>query len=60
MFFPIPRVGTKQSILVENETTGRTLHYAPVNLDFPANGGDIVDVRITDTDGRKLFAGHLE
>tara|TARA_R110000772_G_scaffold166790_2_gene278410 strand:- start:90 stop:1355 length:1266 start_codon:yes stop_codon:yes gene_type:complete len=53
-------VGTKQSILVENETTGRTLHYAPVNLDFPANGGDIVDVRITDTDGRKLFAGHLE
>ena len=53
-------VGTKQSILVENETTGRTLHYAPVNLDFPANGGDIVDVRITGTDGRKLFAGHLE
>ncbi|WP_293961654.1 tRNA (N(6)-L-threonylcarbamoyladenosine(37)-C(2))-methylthiotransferase MtaB [Sneathiella sp.] len=53
-------VGTEQSILVENETTGRTLHYAPVDLDFPANGGDIVDVRITGTNGRKLFAGPLE
>ncbi|MEX0583482.1 MAG: tRNA (N(6)-L-threonylcarbamoyladenosine(37)-C(2))-methylthiotransferase MtaB [Sneathiella sp.] len=49
-------VGTEQSVLVENETTGRTLHYAPVDLEFTATGGDIVTVFISGTDGRKLLA----
>jgi threonylcarbamoyladenosine tRNA methylthiotransferase MtaB len=53
-------VGTEQSVLVENETTGRTRHYAPVELDFTATGGEIIPVRITGTDGRKVFAAPAE
>ena len=49
-------VRTEQSVLVENETTARTRHYAPVELDFTATGGEIIPVRITGTDGRKVFA----
>lgn len=49
-------VGTEQSVLVENETTGRTRHYAPVEFDFTATGGEIIPVRITGTDGKKVFA----
>lgn len=49
-------VGTEQSILVENEKTGRTLHYAPVEFSFMATGGDIINVNIYSTDGKKLFA----
>ncbi|WP_288904878.1 tRNA (N(6)-L-threonylcarbamoyladenosine(37)-C(2))-methylthiotransferase MtaB [uncultured Sneathiella sp.] len=49
-------VGTEQTVLVENETTGRTRHYAPVELEFKATGGEIIPVRITGTDGKKVFA----
>ena len=49
-------VGTRQSILVENEDTGRTTHYAPIALNFKATAGDIIDVFIERTDGKKLFA----
>ena len=49
-------VGTEQSVLVENESTARTCHYAPVELGFTAVGGDIIPVRITGTDDRKVFA----
>ncbi len=52
-------VGSEQSVLVENETTGRTILYAPVDFDFTAAGGDIIPVIITATDGRKLFARRL-
>jgi len=52
-------IGSEQSVLVENETTGRTIHYAPVDFDFTAAGGDIIPVIITATDGRKLFARRL-
>lgn len=49
-------VGQTLSILVENETTGRTEHYAPVKLDFDAEPGTIIDVTMKHTDGKKLFA----
>jgi len=49
-------VGTGQAVLVENETTGRTCQYAPVDFDFKAVPGDIVNVLITGTDGKKLLA----
>lgn len=49
-------VGTEQSVLVENETTGRTRHYAPVEFNFSAIGGEIIPVRITGTNGQKVFA----
>ena len=49
-------VGTEQTVLVENETTGRTRHYAPVELEFKATGGEIIPVRITGTDGKKVLA----
>ena len=52
-------IGSEQSVLVENETTGRTIHYTPVDFDFTAAGGDIIPVIITATDGRKLFARRL-
>jgi threonylcarbamoyladenosine tRNA methylthiotransferase MtaB len=47
---------TRQKILVENETTGRTTHYAPVELDFAASPGDIMDVQITAVKNGKLIA----
>ena len=53
-------VGTEQSVLVENETTGRTTHYAPVDFAFKAAGGEIINVFIESSDGKKLFARPLE
>ncbi|MZR29467.1 tRNA (N(6)-L-threonylcarbamoyladenosine(37)-C(2))-methylthiotransferase MtaB [Sneathiella litorea] len=53
-------VGTKQTVLVENDTTGRTRHYAPVELDFSATGGEIITVEITGTNGKKVFAAPAE
>jgi len=50
------QVGKTLSVLVENETTGRTEQYAPVALDFPATAGEIISVTIERTDGRKLYA----
>ncbi|MCG8492065.1 MAG: MiaB/RimO family radical SAM methylthiotransferase, partial [Sneathiellales bacterium] len=50
------QVGKTLSVLVENETVGRTEHYAPVALDFTATAGEIVSVTIERTDGRKLYA----
>jgi threonylcarbamoyladenosine tRNA methylthiotransferase MtaB len=52
-------VGTEQSVLVENEDTGRTTHYAPVTLCFKATPGDIVNVFIENTDGRRLSASAI-
>lgn len=52
-------VGSEQSVLVENETTGRTRHYAPVDFGFKAESGDIISVHIAQTDGRKLIAPTL-
>jgi threonylcarbamoyladenosine tRNA methylthiotransferase MtaB len=50
------QVGKTLSVLVENETTGRTEHYAPVTLDFTAEPGTIIQVHITRTDDKKLYA----
>ncbi len=52
-------VGSEQSVLVENETTGRTRHYAPVDFGCKAESGDIISVHIAQTDGRKLIAPTL-
>lgn len=52
-------VGSEQSVLVENETTGRTRHYAPVDFGFKAESGDIISVNIAQTNGRKLIAPTL-
>jgi threonylcarbamoyladenosine tRNA methylthiotransferase MtaB len=49
-------VGTQQAVLVENEETGRTAHYAPVTFDFKACPGEIINVTINKTDGKKLSA----
>lgn len=49
-------IGTVQIVLVENETTGRTTHYAPVDFDFPAIPGSLIDVTISGRDGGKLQA----
>ncbi|MAL78976.1 MAG: tRNA (N(6)-L-threonylcarbamoyladenosine(37)-C(2))-methylthiotransferase MtaB [Sneathiella sp.] len=49
-------VGTEQQVLVENETTGRTTHYAPVEFAFTSTGGAIIPVIISGTDGKKLYA----
>ncbi|MCF8468843.1 MAG: tRNA (N(6)-L-threonylcarbamoyladenosine(37)-C(2))-methylthiotransferase MtaB [Sneathiella sp.] len=53
-------VGTEQSVLVENETTGRTTHYAPVDFGFNAASGEIINVFVESSDGIKLFARPLE
>jgi threonylcarbamoyladenosine tRNA methylthiotransferase MtaB len=50
------QIGRTLDVLVENETTGRTEHYAPVHLEFAAEPGSIQSVKIIHTDGKKLFA----
>ncbi len=50
------QVGRKLNVLAENETTGRTEQYAPVQFDFETEPGNIVFVQITHTDGKKLYA----
>ncbi|MBE7636300.1 tRNA (N(6)-L-threonylcarbamoyladenosine(37)-C(2))-methylthiotransferase MtaB [Sneathiella sp. P13V-1] len=50
------QVGKKLAVLAENETTGRTEQYAPVQFDFAATAGNILMVEITHTDGKKLYA----
>ncbi|MEH6476390.1 MAG: tRNA (N(6)-L-threonylcarbamoyladenosine(37)-C(2))-methylthiotransferase MtaB [Sneathiella sp.] len=50
------QVGKQLSVLAENETIGRTEHYAPVEFDFKAEPGNITSVKIMRTDGKKLFA----
>jgi len=50
------QVGKQLSVLAENETIGRTEHYAPVEFDFKAEPGNIASVKIVRTDGKKLFA----
>ena len=50
------QIGQTLSVLVENETTGRTEQYAPVKFDFVAEPGTIIDVIMESTDGKKLFA----
>ncbi len=50
------QVGKTLPVLAENETTGRTEHYAPVQFDFDAIAGNILMVEITHTDGKKLYA----
>ncbi|MEP3248306.1 MAG: tRNA (N(6)-L-threonylcarbamoyladenosine(37)-C(2))-methylthiotransferase MtaB [Sneathiella sp.] len=50
------QIGETLSVLVENETTGRTEHYAPVAFDFSAEPGTIIDVVINKTDNKKLYA----
>lgn len=51
--------GTRQSVLIENETTARTEHYAPVDLTFNAIPGDILEVNILASDGSKLTASPI-
>ncbi|PHQ71202.1 MAG: tRNA (N(6)-L-threonylcarbamoyladenosine(37)-C(2))-methylthiotransferase MtaB [Sneathiella sp.] len=53
-------VGTTQAVLVENETTGRTVQYAPVDLDFNAVPGDIINVEIVGADGKKASGAKSE
>ncbi|OUR76857.1 tRNA (N(6)-L-threonylcarbamoyladenosine(37)-C(2))-methylthiotransferase MtaB [Alphaproteobacteria bacterium 46_93_T64] len=50
------QVDKELAVLVENEKTGRTEHYAPVQFDFTAEPGTIASVKITHTDGKKLYA----
>ncbi len=50
------QIGETLSVLVENETTGRTEQYAPVAFDFSAEPGTIIDVLINKTDNKKLYA----
>jgi len=50
------QVGKIAPVLVENEKTGRTDQYAPVNFDFVAEPGTIIEVKMTHTNGKSLFA----
>ena len=47
-------VGTTQSVLIENETMGRTPNFAPVAFDRPMTAGTMVDARIVASDGKML------
>jgi len=55
-FFLAGRVGARTDVLVEDETTGRCPHYAPVMLGFAAEPGNIVPVRLSRADGERLYA----
>ncbi|MEH6403288.1 MAG: tRNA (N(6)-L-threonylcarbamoyladenosine(37)-C(2))-methylthiotransferase MtaB [Sneathiella sp.] len=50
------QIGKTAPVLVENEKTGRTDQYAPVSFDFIAEPGTIIEVKMTHTDGKTLFA----
>jgi len=44
------QIGRTRQVLVENEDTGHTEHFAPVKLDRPAKQGSILSVKITAAD----------
>lgn len=48
------RVGHRTEVLVETAQTGRCPHYAPVVLPVPATPGEILQMRVTATDGERL------
>ncbi len=48
--------GRTVEILAESPHTGHTPHFAPVDLDFDANPGQLVEARIRGTDNDRLFA----
>ena len=50
------RVGRRASVLVENGRQGRCPHYAPVNFNFEASPGSIVEVTFDGVSGRRLTA----
>ena len=41
------QVGGRAEVLIEKENTGFSEHYTPIRLETPAEGGDIVPVRVT-------------
>lgn len=48
------QTGRPASVLMEREGEGRTEGFAPVSVTGPAEPGEIVRVRLTDHDGRRL------
>lgn len=50
------QIGKTLPILVEKEKTGRTEHFAMVELDCPKQAGSVVMAKIVQADSGKLFA----
>jgi threonylcarbamoyladenosine tRNA methylthiotransferase MtaB len=50
------QVGARRRVLTESASLGRTEQFLAVRLDAPAAPGSIVDLTITDHDGRHLLA----
>ncbi|MEQ1790328.1 MAG: tRNA (N(6)-L-threonylcarbamoyladenosine(37)-C(2))-methylthiotransferase MtaB [Rickettsiales bacterium] len=53
------QIGMTTQVLVEKERIGKTLHFAPVELDIDCEAGSVVEARITGVDSNKLFANVL-
>lgn len=48
------QIGTRHTILMEQNNVGRTPHFAPVKLDGNHQAGTLVEVEIVGVDGEKL------
>ena len=51
-------VGTRQAVLIETSSSGRTAQFAPVRFARPQEAGHIVAARLVGHDGRE-FTGAL-
>jgi threonylcarbamoyladenosine tRNA methylthiotransferase MtaB len=49
-------IGATRRVLAEQATLGRTEQFTPVRLAAPVTPGEIIDLTITDHDGRQLLA----
>jgi len=49
-------IGAKRRVLAESRALGRTEQFTPVRLNAPVEPGAIIDLTITDHDGRQLLA----
>jgi threonylcarbamoyladenosine tRNA methylthiotransferase MtaB len=49
-------IGARRSVLVEQETLGRTEHFTPVRLAAPGAPGHLLDLSIVGHDGQRLIA----
>ena len=53
------RIGGTAQVLVEDDGTGRSEHYAPVRLTSGAAPGDLIAARITARQGNGLIGAAL-
>jgi len=49
-------VGARRSVLIEQETLGRTEHFTPVRFASPRTPGELLDLAIVGHDGQRLIA----